>query len=62
MNNLVAAVIVEVMIGLSSRLRGQKARTVTILAVDVDVDVDVAVEVVIYPSSLIDARVIRRRQ
>ena len=41
MNNLVAAVIVEVMIGLSSRLRGQKARTVNILAVDVDVDVDV---------------------
>ena len=39
-NNLVAAVIVEVMIGLSSRLRGQKARTVNILAVDVDVDVD----------------------
>ena len=41
MNNLVAAVIVEVMIGLSSRLRSQKASTANILAVDVDVDVDV---------------------
>jgi len=39
-NNLVAAVIVEVTTGLSSRLRGQKARTVNILAVDVDVDDD----------------------
>ena len=41
MHNLVGAVIVEVMIGLSSRLRGQKARTVNILAVDVDVDIDI---------------------
>ena len=64
MNNLVAAVIVEVRIGLSSQLRGQKARMVTILTVniDVDVDVDVDVEVMIYPSSLISARVIRNRQ
>ena len=45
MNNLVAAVIVEVMIGLSSRLRSQKASTANILAVDVDVDLDVDVDV-----------------
>ena len=53
-NNLVAAVIVEVMIGLSSRLRAQKARTKNIVAVVV------AIEVTIFfitdrPSLLIDA-------
>ena len=41
MNNLVVVLIVEVMIGLPSRLRAQKARMVNILAVDLDVDVDV---------------------
>ena len=51
MNNLVTAVIVEVMIGLSSWSRLHKARTVNIVAVLV---VDVAVEVMIYHSSLID--------
>jgi len=44
-NNLVAAVIVEVMIGLSSRLRAHKARAVDILA---GVVVS-AIEVTIYP-------------
>jgi len=44
-NNLVAAVIVEVMIGLSSRLRAHKARAVDILA---GVVVS-AIKVTIYP-------------
>ena len=42
MNNLVAPVIVEVTIGLSSRLRAQKKRMVDILAVVVVVVVDAA--------------------
>jgi len=46
-NNLVAAFIVEVIIGLSSRLRAQEARRVNILAVVV------AVGVTIHPSSLL---------
>ena len=46
MNNLVAVVIVEVMIGLSFWLRGQKARTVRdLVVVVVAVAVAIAVEV-----------------
>ena len=40
MKRLVVAVIIKVMIGISSRLRGQKARTVNILAIDVAIDVN----------------------
>ena len=44
-NNLVAAVIVELMICLSSWLRGQKARTVKDLAVVFVVAVAIAIDV-----------------
>jgi len=54
-NNLVAAVFVGVMIGLSFLLRAHKGRKVNIVAVAV------AVELMIYPLSLIDPRVIRRK-
>ena len=50
MNELVVAVVVVVMIILSSRLRTHKMRTMSILAVVV------AVEVMIYPLLLIDAK------
>ena len=53
MNNFVVTDVVGAMIGLSSLLRAHKGRKVNIGAV--------AVEVMIYPSSLIDARVIHRR-
>ena len=41
LNDLVVAVVVVARIGLSSRWRTQKTRTMNILAVDNDVDVDV---------------------
>ena len=50
MNDLVVAVVVEVMTGLLSLLRAHKARTKNIVAVVV------AFETMIYPSSLIDAK------
>lgn len=56
MNNLVAAVIFGVIIGLSSLLRAHKGRKVNIVAGAV------VVELMIYPLSLIDPRVIRRRR
>ena len=50
MNDFVVADVVVVMTGLSSLWRTQKTRTMNIR------DVVVAVEVMIYPSSLIDAK------
>ena len=54
-NNLVIAAVVEVMIGLSSRLITHTTRIVNILVfvVKVGVIIIIAVEVTIYPSSLL---------
>ena len=52
MNDFVVTDVAVVMIGLSSLLRAHKGRKVNIVAV--------AVELMIYPSSLIDPRVIGR--
>ena len=60
MNELVDAVVVEVMISLSSRMRAQKTRMVKICTV---VAGATAIEVMIYPSSLLKIKIIilRRR-